>query len=86
MFTVHRDSGLGAGRKVQFGVHHLFGKYLLNTNTQVVVFNAAMFQAGTGVVLLVSKPSYQVGTIVITREVKKSTQGYRKEPGSLAPT
>lgn len=37
-------------------------------------------------VLLVSQQSYQVGTLVITREVKKSTQGYRKEPGSLALT
>lgn len=31
MVTVHRDSRLGAGRKVQFGVHHLFSKYLLKT-------------------------------------------------------
>lgn len=31
MVTVCRDSGLGAGRKVQFGVHHLFSKYLLKT-------------------------------------------------------
>lgn len=31
MVTVCRDSGLGAGRKVLFGVHHLFSKYLLKT-------------------------------------------------------
>lgn len=66
---------------------YLLCKYLLNTNTQVVAFNAAMFWVGALVVLLVSQQSYQVGTLgVITREVKKSIQGYRKEPGSLAPT
>lgn len=28
---MRRDSGLGARRKVQFAVHHLFSKYLLKT-------------------------------------------------------
>lgn len=37
-----RDSGLGAGRKVQFGVHHLLSKYLLRIFVYWTAFQGAV--------------------------------------------
>lgn len=37
-----RDSGLGAGRKVQSGVHHLLSKYLLRIFVYWTAFQGAV--------------------------------------------